>query len=96
MFSSAIASSRFSSDGKVISEGKVGLWPFTQVIPAKYNSNRLVGTPKVKNHALTKEIYKKLIIARVFLILRRIDPVFDFSRSKVYTTMHQYIANSLS
>ena len=45
MFLAAVARPRFDAEGKCIFDGKIGIWPFVETVPAKRSSaNRARGT----------------------------------------------------
>ncbi|ETV65121.1 hypothetical protein H257_18078 [Aphanomyces astaci] len=63
MFLAAVARPRFDHTKKAYFDGKVGVWPFVVVQPAKRNSkNRAKGTPAVVPQVVDGEVYKKAII----------------------------------
>lgn len=66
MFLCALARPRFDEDSRCTFDGKIGLWPFTEIVLAKRNSrNRPAGTPEIKNVSVTKEVYKSYLLNKV-------------------------------
>lgn len=66
MFLCAVARPRFDDDGVCTFDGKIGMWPFTQHVPAQRNSrNRPKGTLELKNVVVTQEVYKSFLIEKV-------------------------------
>ncbi|XP_057786554.1 uncharacterized protein LOC131003999 [Salvia miltiorrhiza] len=69
MFMCAVTRPLYSSDGELIFDGKIGIFPFTTKEPAKRNSkNRLKGTLETKPiQAITKSVIKDCIIKQVVI-----------------------------
>jgi len=66
MFLTAVGRPRFNRDGECTFDGKIGMWPFVDKIPAKRNSkNRAKGTLETKNVSVTKDRYREYMINKV-------------------------------
>lgn len=67
MFMCAVCRPIFSEEGRVIFDGKIGMWPFTQEIEAKRNSKkRPAGTVEMKPiESITKQVIKDCLITQV-------------------------------
>ncbi|ETV97349.1 hypothetical protein H310_09686 [Aphanomyces invadans] len=76
MFLAAVARPQYDYTKKAYFDGKVGVWPFVVVQPAKRNSkNRAKGTPVVVPQVVDGEVYKKAIMDKVVpAILERFPP----------------------
>lgn len=60
MFLVAMARPQVRPDGTVF-DGKIGLWPCIEIVPAKKNSkNRPAGTPEIKTRNVDAEYYRSL------------------------------------
>ncbi|KAK9682009.1 hypothetical protein RND81_10G043700 [Saponaria officinalis] len=68
MFMGAVARPRFTSDGSVNFDGKIGIFPFTCIVPAKRSSkNREKGTLETRPiDRITKTVIKTCIIEKLF------------------------------
>ncbi|XP_057809009.1 uncharacterized protein LOC131023483 [Salvia miltiorrhiza] len=67
MFSCAVGRPLFNEDGSVLFDGKIGIFPFTEMVPAKRTSkNRLAGTMEEKQiQSITKEVMKACYISKL-------------------------------
>lgn len=67
MFMCAVSRPQFASNGKLLFDGKYGIFPFTTQVPAQRNSkNRARGTVETKPiNSVNKEIMKDCIINQV-------------------------------
>jgi len=66
MFLTAVGRPRFNRDGECTFDGKIGMWPFVEKLPAKRNSkNRAKGTLETKNVSVTKDRYREYMINKV-------------------------------
>lgn len=66
MFLTCVARPRFSRTGECIFDGKIGLFPFTEVVLAKRSSvNRKKGTPETRPVSVNRDIYKHFILTKV-------------------------------
>ncbi|XP_057803284.1 uncharacterized protein LOC131018588 [Salvia miltiorrhiza] len=67
MFLCAVTRPIFNETGEMIFDGKIGIFPFTEVVPAQRNSkNRVRGTMETKPiQSITKSIIKDCIINKV-------------------------------
>lgn len=66
MFFCAAARPVYDSDGECVFDGKLEIWPFTEMVTAQRNlRNRPAGTFEMKNINVTRAIYKKFIREKV-------------------------------
>ncbi|XP_057811300.1 uncharacterized protein LOC131025524 [Salvia miltiorrhiza] len=67
MFSCAVGRPLFNEDESVLFDGKIGIFPFTEMVPAKRTSkNRLAGTMEEKQiQSITKEVMKACYISKL-------------------------------
>jgi hypothetical protein len=66
MFLAAIARPRYNDDGVCTFDGKIGIWPFVERKAAQRTSvNRVAGTMETKPVAVTKEVYRKMLVDKV-------------------------------
>ncbi|XP_074289316.1 uncharacterized protein LOC141614471 [Silene latifolia] len=67
MFMCAVGRPLYGSNGELIFDGKIGIWPFVVEIPAQRNSkNRVAGTMETKCiESINKQVTKDMIINRV-------------------------------
>ncbi|XP_076903051.1 uncharacterized protein LOC143558005 [Bidens hawaiensis] len=72
MFLAAIARPRFDKSGNEIFSGKIGIFPFTKLEPAKRSSkNRVAGTMENKHIlSVTKEVMRSWLIDKVIPAIR--------------------------
>ncbi|XP_074314690.1 uncharacterized protein LOC141649922 [Silene latifolia] len=73
MFMCAVGRPQYSENNDVIFDGKIGIWPFVYLEPAKRNSkNRVVGTMETKPiESITKQVVKDMLLGKVFEIKRK-------------------------
>ena len=66
MFFCAVARPRHDSTSNTSFDGKIGIWPFIEMVPAQRNSrNRPAGTLEPKNVSVTKEVYHDMIVNKL-------------------------------
>ena len=66
MFLCAIARPRFIPYLNKWWDGKIGIWPIGEWVPAKRDSaNRPKGTPVWKNTSITRDVYRALLVEKV-------------------------------
>ena len=76
MFLCAVARPRHDAHRNSFFDGKIGFWPFVETVMAKRKSkNRPAGTPEVKPVSVTTEVYKTLLVDKVFPAIREKFPV---------------------
>jgi hypothetical protein len=62
MFLAAVARPRFNAAGECTFDGKIGMWPFAELQPAKRSSvNRPRGTMEWKQLSVTMERYRDML-----------------------------------
>ena len=78
MFLCAVARPRYDIHRKKWFDGKLGIWPFTCVAPAKRNSKRRPkGTPETKPVNVTAAIYKEFMLEKVLpAIMKKWPPSY--------------------
>ncbi|KAI3511819.1 hypothetical protein L1887_18977 [Cichorium endivia] len=84
MFLAAVARPRFNASGDEIFSGKIGIYPFTRLEPAKRSSkNRVAGTLETKPIlSVTKEVTRSWLIEKVLPDIRakwpgsQLGPIF--------------------
>ena len=70
MFLCAVACPRFNPSANSWWDSKLGIWPIGDWEPVKHKSkNRLRGTLVWKNKAMTKEVYRELLISKLLLAI---------------------------
>ncbi|XP_074290477.1 uncharacterized protein LOC141617194 [Silene latifolia] len=64
MFMCSVARPKYGSNGDVIFDGKIGIWPFVSQVPAKRNSkNREAGTLETKCiESINKQVTRDMVI----------------------------------
>ena len=66
MFLCAQARPRFSPDGQLIWDGKLGIWPIGRIEPAKKTTkNREKGSPVWINETVNRNKYREVMITKV-------------------------------
>lgn len=76
MFLSGIARTRYDHTRNAFLDGKLGIWTFVEVVPAKCKlKNRPAGTSDLNPVNVTGEIYKKFMIEKVLPIIRARFPI---------------------
>ncbi|KAL6557050.1 hypothetical protein OROHE_006926 [Orobanche hederae] len=75
-FLCAVARPIYARDGQLIFDGKIGIFPFINKVPAKRKSkNRPVGTLETKSmDSITKEVTKHVLINQVIPAIRALWP----------------------
>lgn len=59
IFLCALARPRFDEDGECNFDGKIGLWPFTELVPAQRSSRgQPAGTLEEMEFSVTRDVYK--------------------------------------
>ncbi|XP_021854535.2 uncharacterized protein [Spinacia oleracea] len=73
MFIGSVARPQFNEIGEVLFDGKIGIFPFTEQIPAKRRSkNRARGTLETKVvQSITKEVIRQKLIDKVLPAIRQ-------------------------
>ncbi|XP_057811296.1 uncharacterized protein LOC131025520 [Salvia miltiorrhiza] len=63
----------FAPDGSVLFDGKIGIFPFTEMVPAQMkNKNREVGTLEQKPiQSITKEVIKDFILKKIIPAIKQ-------------------------
>lgn len=88
MFLAAIARPRCAFGKKERFDGKLGIWPVVEIVPAARTShNRPAGTPETKNVSMNKKRYSEFLINHVFPAIRTKWPG---------TCLFQYILHDLT
>ena len=66
MFLCALGRPRWNHTTNSMWDGKIGMWPIGDIVPAQRNSvNRLAGTPEWKNKSIARGVYRELMIKKV-------------------------------
>ncbi|KAF0717758.1 Aste57867_2111 [Aphanomyces stellatus] len=66
MFLSAVARPRYIDDTDTWWDGKIGTWPFVEIVPAARSSvNRPAGTPEMKSVSVIRDVYRSFLIEKV-------------------------------
>lgn len=83
MFLAAMARPRFDEEGNEIFSGKIGIFPFAKMQPAKRGSkNRAAGTMELKPMtSIKREDIKELLIGKVLPRIRERWPQVDFGKT---------------
>ncbi|XP_057770912.1 uncharacterized protein LOC130990701 [Salvia miltiorrhiza] len=70
MFMCAVCRPIFNSDGSCLFDGKIGIFPFTELVPAKRKSkNRAAGTMEWKPiQSITKQVVKDCLINQIVVL----------------------------
>lgn len=83
MFLAAVARPRYDHRTNNNFDGKIGIWPFVQDVPAQRNSvNRPAGTIETKSMNVTSEVYTYFLTTKVLPAIkekwvgRRSNPIF--------------------
>ncbi|KAF0702842.1 hypothetical protein AaE_015683, partial [Aphanomyces astaci] len=83
MFLTAVARPRFDYTTRTMWDGKIGMWPFVSVVPARRKSkNRDRGTPVTTPVTVTKPVYRDYLLTHVIPRIkavwpgRRSDPIY--------------------
>lgn len=95
MFLCAQARPRFNPDGTEIWDGKIGLWPIGEFLPAQRTSaHRPAGTPVWHDHTITKDKYRDLLLTKVFPAIKQKWPRDDWERANCIIRVQQDGAKS--
>lgn len=66
MFLAAVARPRHDEERGEMFDGKLGIWPFVEWIPAQRNSvNRPHGTLEMKPVTVTRDVYRQMLVQHV-------------------------------
>ena len=85
MFLCAIACPRFNFSANSWWDGKLGIWPIDDWKLAKSKSkSRMKGTLVWKNKAVTKEVYRELLISKLLLAIMEKWPQTDRLSRKIF------------
>ncbi|XP_057782201.1 uncharacterized protein LOC131000348 [Salvia miltiorrhiza] len=78
MFICAVCRPIFAPDGSVLFDGKIGIFPFTEMVPAQRKSkNREAGTLEQKPiQSITKEVIKDFILRKIIPAIKQKWPAF--------------------
>ena len=70
MFMCAVCRPMYNPDGSLLFDGKIGIFPFTQQVPAQRNSkNRPAGTMQTKPlESITQAVIKDCLVYQVWQI----------------------------
>ncbi|XP_074314843.1 uncharacterized protein LOC141651013 [Silene latifolia] len=73
MFMCAVGRPQYDENNDVIFDGKIGIWPFVYLEPAKRNSkNRVAGTMETKPiESITKQVVKDMLLGKVLPEIKR-------------------------
>lgn len=67
MFLWAVARPRFNKEGECTFDGKIGMWPFVDIVPAERASrNRVAWTPVMTNLNVTKAVYTSFLLNKIY------------------------------
>lgn len=68
MFMCAVTRPLFAANGECVFDGKIGIFPFTEMVPAKRNSkNRTRGTLELKPiQSITKKVIRECLLTKVW------------------------------
>ena len=85
MFLCAVAHPRFNPSANSWWDRKLGIWPIGDWELEKHKSkNRLRGTLVWKNKAVTKGVYRELLISKLLLAITEKWPQTDSLSRKIY------------
>ena len=75
MFMAAVSHPRYDFKKKKYFSGRLGIWPFVEIVPAKRTSkNRVKGTPEMKFVNVNRLITRKMLMDHVFPAIREQFP----------------------
>ncbi|XP_010238920.1 uncharacterized protein LOC100836274 [Brachypodium distachyon] len=78
MFLTAVSRPRFNSAGEMIFDGKVGVWPFVELVPAQRSSKRRgKGTLEIKSCPVDQSKSREFLITKVILAIKEKWPQED-------------------
>ena len=90
MFLCAQARPRWDPHRNAMWDGKLGLWPIGQWGPAQRTSiNRPAGTMVWHDEAVTKEVYRRLLLEKVFPAIKDEWPRGDWQRPNIIIRVQQ-------
>ena len=82
MFLTAVARPRYDSEGNMTFDGKIGMWPFVQEIPAQRRSeNRERGTLETKNLRVTRQVMREYFIEKLLPAIEAVWPQEDVGQT---------------
>ncbi|KAF0768545.1 hypothetical protein AaE_002772 [Aphanomyces astaci] len=81
MFLAAVARPRYDHTRKTFFDGKIGVWPFVEVVAAKRTSrNRPKGAPVTMPQNVNSDVYKSFVLDKVVPAICERFPVGDLRR----------------
>ncbi|KAF0702012.1 hypothetical protein AaE_016180 [Aphanomyces astaci] len=81
MFLAAVARPRFDHNKKVVFDGKIGVWPFVEVVAAQRTSkNRPKGTLIQVPENVNGDVYEAMVLGKVVPAILECFPVGDLER----------------
>jgi hypothetical protein len=84
MFLCAVARPRWDKERNAWFDGKLGIWPFVELVPAKRDSkNRPAGTLENKPMNITAKVYKEMIMEKVYPAIKEKWP-YCHSRETIW------------
>ena len=82
MFLTAVAKPRYSDDGEVIFDGKIGTWAFVEEKAAvRTSQNRIRGTKELKNVKVTRNVMRDYLCNKVIPAIQDKWPDEDIGRT---------------
>ena len=82
MFLTAVARPRYDSEGNMTFDGKIGMWPFVQEIPAQRRSeNRERGTLETKNLVVTRKVMREYFLDKLLPAIKALWPQEDVGQT---------------
>ena len=90
MFLCAQARPRWDPHRNAMWDGKLGLWPIGHWAPAQRSSvNRPAGTMVWQDESVTKEVYRRLLLEKVFPAIKEAWPRGDWQRPNLIIRVQQ-------
>ena len=90
MFLCAQARPRWDNNANQMWDGKIGIWPIGEYIPAVRNSvNRPAGTPVWKNQSVDKNRYRALLLEKVIPAIKEKWPRNEWNNNAVVIRIQQ-------
>jgi len=78
MYLAAVAQPRYDPNRKAMWDGKIGIWPFVEKVPAMRNSkNRPKGTLETKQVSVTTEVYCCSMFWYVDMLINKLLPAIE-------------------
>ena len=75
MFLCAVARPRYNNETGEWFDGKIGLWPFAEYLPAARNSkNRVAGTLELKPVTVNQDSHRSMMVTNVLPEIKRVWP----------------------